>query len=198
MKKFLLIVLLLVILSACGKTPAAEPTYEHGKLTITFEYEKQSGYATNQFAVWIEDMDGNYIATVYATKFTANGGYKNRPDSIPTWVEKSGLANMTKSQVNAVAGATPKAGTVTYAWDLTNDHGIQVEPGEYRFFVEGSLRWKNRVVYSGVIQIGGMVATAVADIEFIYEGSDNQAALSSESSENSMIGAVTATYVPVE
>lgn len=199
--KFILIIItvfFLISFAACSGDDEKEDTrtFESGKLTITFDYEKQSGYASNQFAVWIEDIDGNYINTLYATKYTANGGYKNRPDAIALWVEKSGLDSMQKSEVDAIAGATPKTGPISYSWDLTDTNGNTVSYGEYKFFVEGSLRWKNRVIYSGVITIGDEPITIQADVEFIYEESDNQAALTNDSSENAMIGAVTASLTP--
>jgi len=56
-------------------------------------------------------------------------------------------------------------------------------------FVEGTLRWKNYALYSGVIEIGETPATVQAGSEYIYEVSGNQPALTSESSENNMIGA---------
>ena len=101
--------LTLVLLSACsGDDRQSEPPVpEPGVLTVTFDYEKQSGHASNQFAVWIEDMEGSLIKTLYATKFTAGGGYKNRPDSISLWVEKSGLASMPKAELDAVTGSPP-------------------------------------------------------------------------------------------
>ena len=169
-----------------------------GEVVVAFDYEKQSGYASNQFAVWIEDMDGNLIKTLYATRYTVNGGYKNRPDSIPTWVEKSGLSVMNKNETDAVTGATPKADTLSYVWDLTDRDGSPVVLGQYRFFVEGSLRWKNRVLYSGVIEISYVPATVQAERQFFFEANDNQAALSDDSSEITMIGAVTASFVPEE
>ena len=98
--------------------------------------------------------------------------------------------------VDAVSGATPQTGEVTYVWDLTDINGNAVPPGEYVVFVEGTLRWKNHVLYSGVIEIGEIPATVQAGSEYIYEGSGNQPALTSESSENSMIGAVTVSYNP--
>ena len=168
-----------------------------GEIVITFDYEKISGTASNQFAVWIEDMNGNYINTVYATQWTANGGYKDRPDSIALWVEKSGIASMPDYYVDAVAGATPKvSGRQSYAWNLKDINGNTVSPGEYKFFVEGTLRWKNYVLYSGVITIGDVPVTVQADVEFVYEESDNQAALTGESPENKMIGMVTASFTP--
>jgi len=167
-----------------------------GKVIVTFDYKRQSGTASNQFAVWIEDMDGQLVKTLYATRFTASGGYKDRPDSLALWVEKSGLAAMTKSEVDAITGATPKAGNLSYTWDLTDVNGGVVSPGAYQFFVEGTLRWKNVALYSGVITIGDAPATVQADTEFTYVASDKQAALTSDSPENSMISTVTASFIP--
>jgi len=167
-----------------------------GELIITFDYEKIPGIASNQFAVWIEDSSGDYIRTLYATRWTANGGYKTRPDSIALWVAKSNLASMQQSEVDAIAGATPASGSLSYSWDLTGANGITVSPGEYKFFVEGTLRWKNHVIYAGVINIGDSPATAEAAANFIYEASDTQAALENDSPENAMISMVTASFIP--
>ena len=99
--------------------------------------------------------------------------------------------------VDAIAGATPKmSGSQSYAWNLKDINGDTVSHGEYKFFVEGTLRWKNYVLYSGVITIGDTPVTVTADAEYNYETSGNQAALSSESPENAMIGTVTASFTP--
>jgi len=167
-----------------------------GQIVISFDYVRQSGSASNQFAVWVEDIDGNYLQTVFATRWTANGGFTTRPDSIALWVEKSGIASMPSYYVDAISGATPQTCEVTCVWDLTDVDGNTVPPGEYRFFVEGTLRWKNYVLYSGVIEIGNDPATVQANAEFIYEGSGNQSALTSDSPENAMIGVVTVNFIP--
>ena len=172
------------------------PDSVSGHVDISFDYVKQSGSASNQFAVWIEDMSGNYLQTVFATRWTANGGFNTRPDSVALWVEKSGIASMPSYYVDAVSGATPQTGEFTCVWDLTDIDGNTVPSGEYRVFVEGTLRWKNYVLYSGVIEIGNTSATIQADAEFVYAGSGNQSALTSDSPENSMIGAVTASFMP--
>ena len=182
--------------AAPGTDESASPDIIKGEVTISFDYEKVPGSASNQFAVWIEDINGRLIKTLYATRYTAKGGYKIRPDSIALWVNKSGLAAMEKSEIDAVTSATPKAGPLSYTWDLTDANGEIVSPGEYKFFVEGTLRWKNYVLYSGVIDINKNPATIIADAEFIYEATDRQPALSADSSENSMIGPVTANFVP--
>lgn len=177
------------------QNPVDAPEPAVGELVVTFDYEKQSGHASNQFTVWIEDADGNFVKTLYATRFTANGGYQNRPDSIPMWVSKSGLASMSKPEVDAITSATPKAGELSYTWDLTAN-GNAVPPGEYRFFVEGSLRWKNRVLYSGAVEIGDDPVTTQADVQFFFEANDKQPALSDAAPETAMIGAVSASFSP--
>ena len=172
------------------------PVIPSGEVLISLEYARQSGSASNQYAIWVEDLDGNFIQTIFATRWTVNGGYKTRPDSIALWAEKSGLADMPKSEVDAISGATPKAGRQTYTWDLTSSSGDTVPSGEYRFFIEGTLRWKNYVLYSCIIEIGDKPVTVQADADYVYEGSDRYAALTSESPENNMISAVTISFIP--
>ena len=173
------------------------PVTPSGEVIVAFDYNKQSGSASNQYAIWVEDMDGNYINTLYATKWTADGGFNSRPDSIALWVEKSGIASMPDYYVDAISGATPKAsGSQSYTWNLKNINGDAVLPGEYKVFVEGTLRWKNYVLYTAVVTIGDVPEAVEADAEFIYEASDRQAALTSDSPENAMIGAVTVSFIP--
>ena len=169
-----------------------------GEVIISFDYERISGSASNQYAVWIEDMDGDVIKTLYASQWTAKGGYRTRPDSIALWAEKSGLASMSDNEVDAVSGATPRAGTQSHIWDLTDASGNEVYPGDYRFFVEGTLRWKNYALYSGVITISDAPMIVIADADFVYEASDRYDALTSDSPENAMIGEVTASFLPAE
>jgi len=107
-----------------------------------------------------------------------------------------GLASMTSAEVDAVSGATPRTGPQSYVWDLTDTNGDTVMQGDYMIFVEGTLRWKNLVLYSGVITIGNEPVTIQADPEFHYEGSDRYAALTDSSPENNMIGPVTVEFIP--
>jgi hypothetical protein len=37
--------------------------------------------ASNQFAFWIEDMDGYYVDVLYVTRYTSPEGYGQRPNS---------------------------------------------------------------------------------------------------------------------
>jgi len=74
--------------------------------------------------------------------------------SLPQWVRQSGLAGRSRAHVDALARPTPQAGALVYTWDGTNYAGQPVAPGEYRVFVEASLRWENRVVHTATIRLG--------------------------------------------
>jgi len=103
--------------------------------------------ASNQFAVWVEDKNGNLIKTLYVTEFTANGGYKKRPDSLPEWV-----GSKPEKNIDAVTHATPKSSTINSVWDFTDSNGKQVSlDKEYVLFIEGIVHWKDSVLYTGVI-----------------------------------------------
>ncbi|MCL2638776.1 MAG: DUF2271 domain-containing protein [Oscillospiraceae bacterium] len=179
LKLLLIITLALSFLTACGGNQEAltadspensmlqnvTAAVSGDELTISFDFEKQSGWASNQFAVWIEDADGGYLQTLYATRYTANGGYKSREEALPEWVNRSGLTEKTQSEIDVISSATPSSGSLNYTWDLTG-----ADEGEYRFFVEGNLRWGNRVMFSGTINVGDDGnRSAMAETEYIYQ-----------------------------
>jgi hypothetical protein len=158
----------LIILTGVSAQSAAGS----GTVEISFTYTRQGGFGSNQFALWIEDAQGRYVKTLYATRFTASGGYAKRPQSIPDWVKQSGLANMNKVQVDALTGATPKAGVLRYRWDGTGQAGAALPPGEYRVFLEASLRNENRVLYSAPVQLGA--ASGPVELRPQYFGNDTK------------------------
>jgi rhodanese-related sulfurtransferase len=120
-------------------------------VSIDFDYMRMSGKASNQFAVWIEDMDGNVIKTIHATDFTAvKRGYRNREDTLSHWVKAAEPEDMDETEIDAVSGATPQSGHQHFEWDLTDDEGQRVSDGQYSVKLEGTLFWSSNVVYTGV------------------------------------------------
>ena len=178
---------------SCAPTPAAQTQREDDIVAITFDFAKQEGYASNQFAVWVEDANGTLVKTLFVTNFTAKGGFQKRPDAIPVWVSRAAAG---KGVPDGVSGATPKSGSLRYVWDLTDQSGVRMADGTYTFFVEGTLRWKNHVLYTGEIELNGSAATANGTAEYTYATSDEQAALNADSPENGMLGNVKAEYIP--
>ena len=89
-------------------------------------------------------------------------------------------------RIDAVSGATPVSGTVTYTWDCKGKDGKSIVPGKYKIFVEGTLRWKSRVLYTANITVGENSETVRAQPQYSVK-SDNH---------GNMIGTVTVTYTP--
>ena len=181
---FIILVAAPILSSAQEDNPSISDT--HPQLEIAFDYQHQSGIASNQFAVWIEDASSALVKTLYATRFTATGGWQKRPACLPEWVTAAQPDALSSEAVDAITGATPSGGRLHYVWDGRDQNGNRLPAGTYRYVVEGNLRWDNRVVYSGKIELGGPLQTSRPQPE--YAGDAEQ--------ERSMITDVVATYTP--
>ena len=170
-----------------GCTPQRGRTAGSERVDVSFTFTRQEGWATNQFAVWIEDGSGTVIKTLAVTDFTAKRGWEKRKDSLCEWVGRVDPSGLTSAELDAYSGATPQTGTVLYSWDCTDKQGKLVTPGTYVFFVEGTLRWKNHVLYRGVIstEAAGAIVKATAQ----YFGTSE--------AERAMLSDVAAEYVPL-
>jgi hypothetical protein len=126
---------------------------------ISFDYVKQSGPGSNQYAVWIENDKKEVVKTLFVTSFTTKGrvregqpirrGYTYRPTCVPTWVTNSKVAEMPDAALDAFTGATPQSGKQTFTWDFTDSEGKKVAKGKYRIYVEATLKNDFRVLYTG-------------------------------------------------
>lgn len=124
-------------------------------LTVRLTFQRAGTSAANQSAVWIENADGELVKTLYVSNFTANGGYRSRPESLATWVSKANPADMGNSQVDAVSSATTQSGAQNYRWNGTDETGAAMPAGDYHVFVEGTMYWTSSVLYSGTFAWGG-------------------------------------------
>ena len=141
-----------------GKSVKENTTGE--RLDISFKF-RRGGIASSQYAIWIEDETGRLVRTLYATSFTAKGGYEYRKDAVPVWVSKAKPQTLSSAQIDAITGATPQNGVLTYQWDGTDDNGNRVSPGKYIFFIEGTLYWESRVIYTGELDWGGSEQSSI-------------------------------------
>lgn len=122
---------------------------------LSFNYQKQAGAGSNQWAVWIENSEGKVVRTLMVTSFTSKGrggrrGYTFRPTCTPTWVKNAGAEQMTDEQIDAVTGATPKeSGIQTYTWDFKDADGKDVPAGNYKICFEATLYFNSILMYSG-------------------------------------------------
>ena len=129
-------------------------------LEVSFDYQRQGGPGSNQYAVWIENEKGDVVRTLFVTSYTTKGrtrpgeepmrGYVKRPNCVPTWVKAAKAAEKTDQQLDAVTGATPQAsGSQTFTWDFTDQQGKTVPQGKYKVFVEATLYQASDIIYSG-------------------------------------------------
>ena len=93
-----------------------------------------------------------YVASTIKSFSTSDAG---RIIFNSTWVSKAKPHALSSTELDAITGATPQNGVLTYKWDGTDDNGNRVPPGRYTFFIEGTLYWKSRVIYSGELDWGG-------------------------------------------
>jgi len=153
------------------------------RIELSFRYTKQRIVASSQYAFWIEDMDGNYIDTVYVTQWTASGGFSYRPHSIPRWVSVAQPSGMSDKEIDAISGATPSNGDYTVSWDFTDRNGNPVTDTEFRFFFEGTMNNEDNVMYTGIITIGPEAWTDTPTPEYTLQNSTYTEMLSNVSIE---------------
>ena len=156
MKKYFLAIIAVMLLTM----PAMAQAKKGKTLEVSFNYLKQAGPGSNQYAVWIENEKGEVVKTLFVTSFTTKGrvrgneqpmrGYLKRPNCVPTWVKTVKAESLSDQQLDAVTGATPKAnGKQTFSWDFTDQQGKKVKDGKYYVKVEATLYQACSIVYTG-------------------------------------------------
>lgn len=144
-------------------------------LEVSFNYQKQAGPGSNQYAIWIENEKGEVVKTLFVTSYTTKGrvrgneepmrGYVKRPNCVPTWVKTVKANNLSDQQLDAVTGATPKvSGRQTFTWDFTDQQGKKVKKGKYCIKVEATLYQASNIIYSGTFstqdRVGNVTLTS--------------------------------------
>lgn len=164
----------LMIFLFSGFAAALAKDNQPGRVEVTFDYNRaERDYANNQFAVWVEEQDGTFVRTLFVTEFTATKGWKIRKEALPTWKKKANLSLLAKEGVDAISGATPKAGRLAFSWDGKRADGSFVPPGDYTYFVECNYYWQDTVLYKGTIRVGTQKDTSKAEARFSTESAKN-------------------------
>ncbi|MFW5773158.1 MAG: hypothetical protein ACOCWD_00610 [Tangfeifania sp.] len=104
----------MLIIAACAsprgiesKTVVIRTTPENPVREIEIEFIKGEAFNHPSFAIWTEDLEGNYIETLYVTQYVAKGkfahgevepgrwknepGEARRPATLPYWAHKRGI-----------------------------------------------------------------------------------------------------------
>lgn len=162
------------VMSFCTScTPEAE------SLEISFNYSRQSGPGSNQYAVWIEDADANVVKTLFVTSFSAKGrswngepadrGYHYRPSCVHNWVKNVNADSLTDEQIDSFTGATPaEDGIQSFIWDFTDENGNIVPDGTYKAVIEADLHDWTIKTYTCTVVTG----QKAGELEFDEDYSD--------------------------
>lgn len=128
---------------------------------ISFDYVKQQGPGSNQYAVWIENDKREVVKTLFVTSFTTKGriregqprrrGYTYRPTCVPTWVTNAKAAEMSDDEIDGFTGATPQTGKQVFVWDFTDVKGKKVGKGKYKVCVEATLKNDYQMLFTGFV-----------------------------------------------
>ena len=153
------ILVLAILLSVIAMAQSSKKAAKASTLEVSFNYQRQAGPGSNQYAVWIENEKGEFVKTLFVTSYTAKGrarggeqpkrGYIVRPACVPTWVKTSKAEEKTDVQLDAVTGATPQSGVQTFTWDFTDEQGKVVPQETYKVKVEATLIFDSDIVYTG-------------------------------------------------
>ena len=126
----------------------------YADVEVDFDYKAMSGFASNQFALWVENADGMEIKTIFITNFTAaKRGYLKRNQSLNNWVYSAMPDLLSQDELDSISGATPKSGAQHFTWDLTDNQGKKVPTGKYFIKLEGTLYAGSNVVYTGTVDL---------------------------------------------
>ena len=166
MKKFYFTVCILIVSGFLFNNLISQEKTTNKKVIVTYNWSKIQSNGSNQIAIWIEDIKGNHISTLFATHYTATGGYIQRPLSLSEWTSKFDLKNATKVEVDAITGATPQSGKQTVTWNGKDKFGNIVPEGTYIVRMEANIHDADKMFFRGEIKIGGNEQQTKGEITF--------------------------------
>jgi hypothetical protein len=138
MKKSIVLLTLLIVFGCASNrntiTDSDSIVVESGATgtKIQIEFIKGNQHNHPSFAIWIEDMEGNYIETIFVTEYVAKGkfryselspgkwqnepGFVRRPATLPYWAHKRNIKAPDGLYIpspdtpvpDAITGATPR------------------------------------------------------------------------------------------
>lgn len=171
MKKYTTIFIAFLILSCSSNRNITDEkaaiSTNPGKINTQIEFEFYKGEEHNHpsFAFWIEDLEGNYIETLFVTQFVAtskfgygeleSGKWKNevgivrRPATLPYWAHKRNIKSDDGLYIpspetaipDAISGATPVG-------NFSLETGSKIISGKFRILMEINQPWDSNVYWT--------------------------------------------------
>lgn len=156
---FLLFVSCTAAKNSTGEREVINLVSEKQGQRIELCFERGSAFNHPSFAVWAEDMDGNYLETLFVTQYVGTGRYRyrevepgkwkneageaRRPASLPYWAHKRGVRAPDGLYVpsaqnpvpDAITGATPQKNFILNV-------GVKIQPDQkFRLMLEINQPW---------------------------------------------------------
>ncbi|HFI0102076.1 TPA: DUF2271 domain-containing protein [Streptococcus suis] len=151
----------------------SDSTTSSNQVPLLLDYQRMAGSASNQVAIWVENQAGEVIRTLSVSRFTAQGGFSRRPDSLNHWVSAVQASQLSQQQLDLVTSPTPSTGENTYIWDGKTDDGLGLEDGLYTIYLEGTLYWESNVLFQQDIVLENGVFSLVGDLTSVYSSDDS-------------------------
>ena len=132
---------------------------------LDIEFYKGKAHNHPSFAIWIEDLNGNYVETLFVTRFVASGkfnygeiepgkwknepGEVRRPATLPYWAHKRNIKaddglfipSPETAVPDAISGATPIA-------NFSIKTGTKIKTGKFRVLMEINQAWDSNKFWS--------------------------------------------------
>lgn len=159
--------LIFVFLIGFGCSSNKQLTEETASLTSTpkmintpleIAFFKSEAFNHPSFAIWVEDLEGNYIETLFVTRFVATGkfghgeiepgkwdkrpGVVRRPASLPYWAHKRGIAASDGLYIPSPETPVPDALTsATPTGNFVLLTGTKIKTEKFRVLLEINQPW---------------------------------------------------------
>jgi len=155
-------VALLVACVASSRAQAVSPpAAAAGTLRVSFLYMPPTSVEpTYHTAMWLEDMQGRLVKTLFVSNDLSAGEYKTG-NICPDWVKQAHWEKAPKSEVDAVTAPTPNVGSADQAFNLAE---FGVKPGTYQFKFQVHITDQYNVLHYGKVTVGPVSADVKLDV----------------------------------
>jgi hypothetical protein len=114
-------------------------------------------------AVWLENEGGELVKTLFVSTELAQGAFTVEGDICPDWIRKSHWEKASQTEVDAVSGPTPSAGSGSISLDLKK---FGILPGVYFFCMQVHIHDNYNILYKGKISMGQEPAEAQLEVYY--------------------------------
>jgi len=144
-----------------GRAAQAPPANAAGALHVSFLYMPPTSVEpTYHTAMWLEDLQGHLVKTLFVSQDLSAGEYKTG-DICPDWVKQAHWEKAPKSDVDAVTAPTPNVGSADKVFNLAE---FGVKPGTYLFKFQVHITDQYNVLHYGKVTVGPVGADVKLDV----------------------------------